>query len=470
MGALIAILGRDPSLSELAASVQAARPVFVWGTKSRQHVEIESMKPGDLAIFVVEGSPAYFGTISNVVADETTAETRKALSKALWGQEVWEYVWFLRDVKEARISRPEFEPLLGRTLAEFFGPYGTFRGIDERDTGAGSLTAFASALDKGTSPARTPIPAEPEQGPDPAVARLKGLLEARGQIILYGPPGTSKTYRALQLADAMGPGTQSEIVQFHPSFTYEEFVVGIRPVTENGQVRFETVSGSFKRLCDRAREEPQRKFVMVVDEINRGNIPKVFGELLFALEYRNTGVRLQYTKDDELWTIPPNVYLVGTMNTADRSIALIDVALRRRFYFEEMRPDYDLLEQWLRENANEEMAEIIPKLLQTMNARITRLIDRDHVIGHTYFMKRGIDWAALQTVMYHEIIPLLQEYFYNEPQRLRTVLGPGFVLELKEEVDLGGSFYELVPNRGVSEFKDAVTSLLTYSDSALVTR
>jgi len=470
LGRLLTVLGRDPSLVDLAASLRSQYSVCVWGTKSRQHVEIELMKRGDLALFIVEGNPRYFGIISEVLTDTVPPAIRQALSKELWGAEAWEYVWFLKDVKEMTLPRQDLEELLGRTLSEFFGPYGSFRGIDERDTGAGSLEAFAEGLKGGAVPVKPRGPTLKPEVTDPDLERLKALLTAKRQVILYGPPGTSKTYRAMQLAESLGPNVVHELVQFHPAYTYEEFVIGLRPVTKNGQVQFVPVSGAFKKLSDQARQDPARPYVMIVDEINRGNIPKVFGELMFAIEYRNKPVRLQYASDEGLWSVPENVYLIGTMNTADRSIALIDVALRRRFYFEEMRPNYDLLEQWLRENASEDMAEQIPKLLQTMNARITRLVDRDHVIGHTYFMKPGINWEVLQTVMYHEVIPLLQEYFYNEPEKLRMVLGPGFVLELKEESELGGAFYELVPNRGTSEFKDAVNRLLAVPESTLVTR
>ena len=469
-GALLTILGREASLNSFAASLRDQPTVFAWGTKSRQHMEIEVMKPGDLAVFVVEGRPKYFGTVAGILAEGVGPLIRQALSKELWGAEAWEYVWFLTEVKETSLSKQDLERLLGKTLAEVFGPYGSFRGIDERDTAAGSLRAFAEGL--GGKPVTIkPIPRPPVlESSDPDLERLKTLLKARKQLVLYGPPGTSKTYRAIQLAESLAPDVQHELVQFHPSYTYEEFVVGIRPVIANGQVQFVPVSGVFKKLCDSARKSPDRPFVIIVDEINRGNIPKIFGELLFAIEYRNKGVRLQYVSDEAPWSVPENIYMIGTMNTADRSIALIDVALRRRFYFEEMRPDYDLLEQWLREKAGDEMAELIPELLRTMNTRITRLIDRDHVIGHTYFMKPGIDWAVLQTTMYHEIIPLLQEYFYNEPEKLRTVLGQGFVLELKEESEIGGAFYEVVPNRGLTDFKDAVNRLLAAPESALVTR
>jgi len=428
------------------------------------------MRPGDLAIFILEGTPVYYGIISEILADDIPTEIRKSLSKELWGLEAWEYIWFLQGVAQTRLSRTQLETLLGQSLGSFFGStYASFRGIDEKDTAAGSLTPLLDALQQGKLPLATQPRTTEMEPSDPELERLKELLRAKKQLILYGPPGTGKTHRAIELAASLGSDAVVEKVQFHPSYTYEEFVVGIKPVTKDGQVTFAPIDGIFKQLCDRARSEPSRSFVIIIDEINRGNIPKIFGELLFALEYRNEGVRLPYVSEGDPWKIPENVYLIGTMNTADRSIALIDVALRRRFYFVEMRPDYELLEEWLRENADEEMAIEVPKLLATMNARITRLIDRDHEIGHTYFMKKGMDWSTLRTVIYHEIIPLLQEYFYNEPQRLMTVLGPGFVIEPKEEVELGGAFYELIPNREVSEFKDAIRQLMTYTGPPYVT-
>ena|SRR5438445_7147109 len=146
---VLGILGRTPSLAPVVASIQTDRPVFVWGTKSRQHVEIETMKTGDLAVFIVEGNPLHFGTISIILADDAPLEIRQALSDELWGESVWEYVWFLTDVKAVGLKKPDLERLLGRTLADLFGPYGTFRGVDERDTAAGSLAAFVSGLAKG---------------------------------------------------------------------------------------------------------------------------------------------------------------------------------------------------------------------------------------------------------------------------------------------------------------------------------
>ena len=470
IGRVSGIVGPDRTLAQRVEVLINQGPLYVWGTKTRGRSEIARMRPGDLAIFVVGGTPACYGTVSEVIADDVPVEMRRSLSKEFWGSEAWEYVWFLSGVSDTKLPRPQLESLLGQPLGSFFGsPYASFRGVDEKDTAIGVVQAALDSLKRGTAPKETQTTVANLEPADPELELMRKLLKAKKQIILYGPPGTGKTHRAIELAASLAPNVISETVQFHPSYTYEEFVVGIKPLTKDGQVTFAPTDGVFKSLCDRARSNPRHPYVMIVDEINRGNIPKIFGELLFALEYRNVGIRLPYITGSEPWMIPDNVHLIGSMNTADRSIALIDVALRRRFYFIEMRPDYELLEEWLRENATEEMANEIPRLLGTMNARITRLLDRDHEIGHTYFMKKGIDWPTLRTIMYHEIIPLLQEYFYNEPQRLMTVLGPGFVIEPKEEAELGGAFYELVPNRTVSEFKDAIRQLMTHTGPPYVT-
>ena len=464
------IIARDPTLAQRVGSIIRPGSSYVWGTKNRGRSEIARMRPGDLAMFVLEGTPVYYGVVTEIFGDEVPVDIRRALSKELWGSEAWEYIWFLQDVAETKLARPQLEGLLGQTLGAFFGsPYASFRGIDEKDTAARFVKVALEALQQGSAPRGPQAPPHRVEPTDPELEQMRDLLLTKKQLVLYGPPGTGKTYRAMELANSLASDAVHEIVQFHPSYTYEEFVIGIKPLTKDGQVVFAPCDGVFKQLCDRARSDPNRPYVMTVDEINRGNIPKIFGELLFALEYRNKGIRLPYVSAGDEWKIPGNIYLIGTMNTADRSIALIDVALRRRFYFIEMRPDYELLEEWLRKHASEDMANIVPRLLGTMNARITRLIDRDHEIGHTYFMKEGIGWPILRKVMYHEIIPLLQEYFYNEPQRLMTVLGPGFVIEPKEEADLGGAFYELIPNREVSEFKEAVGQLMSYIGPSYVT-
>ena len=161
------------------------------------------------------------------------------------------------------------------------------------------------------------------------------LLEEKGQVVFYGPPGTGKTFVALVLAEEITrDGGQFRIVQFHPSYSYEDFVGGFRPVEDDGVygVRYRRTDGPLRELAATAAGDPAHPYVLIVDEINRGNIPKIFGELLFLLEYRQKAVRLQYWPEQE-FSLPNNLFLIGTMNTADRSIALVDAALRRRFYF-----------------------------------------------------------------------------------------------------------------------------------------
>jgi 5-methylcytosine-specific restriction protein B len=159
-------------------------------------------------------------------------------------------------------------------------------------------------------------------------------LKRKQQLIFQGPPGTGKTYVAERLARVLTADTYGlvDVVQFHPSYGYEDFMHGIRPVTESGQISFERVPGRFLRFCKAAREaQDASPCVLIIDEINRGNLSRIFGELMYLLEYRDQTIPL--AGEEARFGIPPNVYIIGAMNTADRSIALVDHALRRRFSF-----------------------------------------------------------------------------------------------------------------------------------------
>lgn len=268
--------------------------------------------------------------------------------------------------------------------------------------------------------------------------------------IFYGPPGTGKTYQLLDLltreygykSDASataGADRRYRFVTFHQSYGYEEFVEGLRPVlddkAEAGAIRYEVRSGVFKELCERARSAPHQRYVMVIDEINRGNISKIFGELITLIEEDKredaenaTHAILPYSR--ESFSVPPNVDIIGAMNTADRSLALLDTALRRRFEFKAVMPDArdepDAPLGGLRVTVGEMVIDV-PRMLDAINRRIEVLYDRDHCIGHGYFMplrESGEDerFAALAQVFRNRILPLLEEYFFEDWQKIRLVL------------------------------------------------
>ena len=200
------------------------------------------------------------------------------------------------------------------------------------------------------------------------------LLNEKRQIIFQGPPGTGKTYVAQKLAKHLaGSDERVTLVQLHPSYSYEDFVQGFRPTLVDGRPGFELRDGPLLRAARRAREEPDAKHYLVIDEINRGSLAKVFGELYFLLEYRDEKIVLQYS--DEPFSLPSNLYIIGTMNTADRSIALVDLALRRRFYFVEFHPDDEpvkgVLRRWLAVNAPNDMewlADVVERVNELLEA------------------------------------------------------------------------------------------------------
>lgn len=210
-------------------------------------------------------------------------------------------------------------------------------------------------------------------------------------------------------------------VTFHQSYGYEDFVEGLRPVPDKqGNIRYEWRSGVFKQMCDDAAADPDSDFTLVIDEINRGNIAKIMGELITLLEDdkrlgRDNEMTVILPGSQQRFGVPDNLYVLGTMNTADRSIALLDVALRRRFTFVAAVPDLSLLK-------GQEIEGVpLDALLGRLNARIEALLDRDHCLGHSYLM--GIQTLdRLHFVWYRRIVPLLQEYFYNDGERLRAVL------------------------------------------------
>jgi 5-methylcytosine-specific restriction protein B len=248
---------------------------------------------------------------------------------------------------------------------------------------------------------------------------LESLLADKPQIVLYGPPGTGKTWLAERIARRYAAEDAIQVIQFHASYGYEDFIEGLRPVVDpaTGQLRYEVVPGIFRELCERARRHPREKFVLIIDEINRGNLPRIFGELLYLLDRRGTHHHVTLGLSRTLFSVPENVILIGTMNTADQSIALIDSALRRRFQFVRLYPDPGLLERWLRRNGCR--VTDVPRLLDRLNQELQNAgVDRNLLVGHSYFMRPNLDPDALRRIWERSVVPALEDHFYNQIERL----------------------------------------------------
>ncbi len=261
--------------------------------------------------------------------------------------------------------------------------------------------------------------------------KLESLLLRKKNLILQGAPGVGKTFAATRLAYAiMGEKDDSRImqVQFHQNYSYEDFVMGYKPNDNGG---FDMKYGVFHKFCSRAKVDKEHKYFFIIDEINRGNLSKIFGELLMLIEkdYREKEIQLAY--NDELFSVPSNVYIIGMMNTADRSLAMIDYALRRRFSFFEMKPGFKSaqFEEYVKKLMNPHLDHLVKAIIE-----LNKVIAEDDslgtgfCIGHSYLCNLGFH-DSLENIVEYDIIPMLREYWFDndnkfnqESQKLRNAL------------------------------------------------
>lgn len=375
-----------------------------------------SIQPGDrIAAFLKHKTIGGIGEVTQGY-DESLFERRPA------AQDYWEGFYWRRIGVQWQAGEKDVDVLPEAVRNKFIGQTVTELTEAEYNTVAALYDAEAAPDVKPPEPndrvsflTRTYLVGE--QADD-----LYDLLLDKKQIILYGPPGTGKTFVAQELGKwitglATPSASRMEMIQFHPAYSYEDFIEGIRPESKSTgdghfTVDYPPRAGVFRRFCRLALETPDQPHVFIIDEINRGNIPRIFGELMLLLEYRERDVPLPYS--GERFRIPPNVYLIGTMNTADRSIALVDFALRRRFHFFQFGADPDLLERWLTDHP-------VPiPYLGKLYRRLTQdaIDDPAYAVGVSYFMDPNLTESKLARLWRRSIIPYLEEYYIEQQARV----------------------------------------------------
>ncbi|MEV3985599.1 AAA family ATPase [Nonomuraea sp. NPDC049758] len=375
---------------------------------------LSGFQPGDL-IATVDGDAVYVGTITSDAYFDDSAGRGLARRRSV----EWHPTAMSRQtLPEEAQAKLKTAMTIGE-LTSVIAALATSAGLEEK------LTDEVLAQDETRGlivPALTQAFGDDLLMPLSWLQETADLLSAKRQMILYGPPGTGKTYLATKLGEALAGPDRTKLVQFHPSYGYEDFIEGFRPrLGENGTVGFDLVPGPFKNAVEAAEKEPDRPYVLVIDEINRANLAKVFGELYFLLEYRNHEITLQYSPD-EPFKLPKNVFVIGTMNTIDRSVALIDAAMRRRFVFRALVPHRLPVDGLLRRWLEREGLSVLPALLlEEVNRRLN---DPDRAVGPSYLMTPNVaTHRGLELIWAAEILPLLEDQLYGKVDDIEAEYG-----------------------------------------------
>ncbi|GAA5189794.1 hypothetical protein GCM10023346_05310 [Arthrobacter gyeryongensis] len=380
------------------------------------HRFLSIMKVDDFVVTAFEDS-LYLGIVTGEAhyADDATSRLRRSVA--------WQ---------KTPISNEDVPAPLPRLLAE----QGAVVDLTEAFSIIASWYGSESDVDETEDAALSPqIAVVPQLRPaTPELARKLNvgqghlqevirLLQTRQQVVFYGPPGTGKTYLGTAIAKFLAGEEHADhvkTVQFHPSYAYEDFFEGYRPAkSQDGNVAFSLEAGPLRRIADEAASDGNRDkpYFLVIDEMNRGNLAKIFGELYYLLEYRNEGINLQYNPE-KVFALPPNLFIIGTMNTSDRSIAMLDAAIRRRFAFIELHPQdgmiSGLLERFLKANGKPTLR---AELLNALNSEIEET-NRDLMIGPSYFMKPHAETdEGLEEIWKYELLPLLEEQYFGRLKR-----------------------------------------------------
>ncbi|WP_344902258.1 McrB family protein [Actinomadura meridiana] len=393
------------------------------------HLFLTRMKPGDI-VCALSGGLLYVGEITGAVEHVESEDGRSNLRRPVeWESSGHSYDELPEELQQKLSVQQDVVDLTSvQAMVDGLGLSDEQLAEEARDA-HGDPSEETPAL----AARRELVLPEPGEGlaedllvHDAAWLReVRDLLWDERQLIFYGPPGTGKTYLAQKLAEFLGGGPeQVKLVQFHPSYAYEDFFEGFRPQEdpETRQVAFRLTAGPLRELADLASSEGNRHVphFLIIDEINRANLAKVFGELYFLLEYRNRSVRLTYSGDD--FALPPNLFVIGTMNTADRSIALVDAAMRRRFAFVELSPRAEptkgMLRRWLAAKSRD------PEPADLLDALNRRIADADFQVGPSYLMKPGVYRdGGLERTWRTKILPLLEEYHYGEDMKVEQRYG-----------------------------------------------